>query len=303
MACPNLPVVADKSQHSTAIKRRIGRLPHCVFKSITFLRASRMRKLAIVFAALALGRPAFAADMAVKAPPPAVSSAEYNWAGFYLGVNAGGHWGKDSDPAFVSANNNFPVVGVANLNLNAPVTLDPAGFAGGAQLGYNWQWSRLVLGVEADFDGLSGSSTRTLLDPPVDGTFNDSAKDRWMATARIRAGYAVDHVLLYVTGGAAWSNWQTSHAFAEVPSVGAVIGSENSTFTRSGWTAGGGLEYAFADNWLARVEYLYADFGTANNTLVTSVPGIPGGGFITNFAEPEKLTEQVVRAGVSYKFP
>jgi outer membrane immunogenic protein len=120
-----------------------------------------------------------------------------------------------------------------------------------------------------------------------------------MATARARAGVAVDRALIYATGGAAWSNWSTNHSITNFdPSH--VSGADNSTFTRTGWTAGAGLEYAFTNNWLARVEYLYADFGTANSTMVAIPAAVPG--FFTNFAEPEKLTEQVVRAGISYKF-
>lgn len=245
---------------------------------------------------------ALAADMPVKA----VSTKAYNWTGFYLGGNAGGHWAKDDDPAYISDNNSiFPSI-VTQLNQLAPVSLSPTGFTGGVQLGYNWQISSFVVGVEGDFEGITGSASRalnTVVTTPLGGTspvqFVDSAKMRWMATLRGRLGFTADRLFIYGTGGAAWSEWETSHSFANSVLFGPA-GAVSSTFTRSGWVIGGGLEYAFLDNWLVRVEYLHADFGSHTSTLVTSIAGLPGA--VTNFTHPEKLTDNIVRVGISHKF-
>jgi len=244
---------------------------------------------------------AFAADMPAKMYTKAPMAAPaYSWSGFYIGVNAGGYWAKDDDPAFVSANNNFGAAGVASINQLSPVTLSPSGFTGGLQIGYNWQLSALVFGVEGDFEGMTGSSSRTLnvlLAGVAPSLFTDSAKENWMASVRARAGFTFNQFLIYATGGPAWSNWHTNHTFADIP--GGINGVIDSTFTRSGWVIGGGAEYAVTGNWIARVEYLHADFGTRTSTEITTVPA-PG--FFTNIDHPERLRTDIVRAGISYKF-
>ena len=77
----------------------------------------------------------------------------------------------------------------------------------------------------------------------------------WIATLAGRLGYAFDHTLIYVKGGAAfadvdrWVAWNGGKVF-------------NDSDTRSGWTIGAGVEYAFAPNWSAKLEYDYLDFGS-----------------------------------------
>lgn len=228
----------------------------------------------------------------------------YNWAGFYIGANVGEHESRDSDPAYISANNNFIPGAVAQINSVLPVTLTPTGPAGGLQAGYNWQFSNTVLGLEADIDALGGSASRYssmgLLADPAEDPISDSAQDRWMSTLRARLGYAYEHGLFYVTGGAAWSTWKTQHYFAYGLGGGfSAIGVDNNTVSRIGWTVGGGVEAPLFGNWIGRMEYLYANFGTTTSYIIT-VPS--AGAFITNIAEPEKLSEQIFRLGVSYQF-
>jgi hypothetical protein len=110
-----------------------------------------------------------AADMPVKAPPPPPVAALYNWTGFYIGTNAGWHRSKDADPASVSFDNSFCCGLDAVFNEVLPVTLTATGFVGGLHSGYNWQLSNIgveaaniILGWEADFDALTGSSSRSL---------------------------------------------------------------------------------------------------------------------------------------------
>jgi outer membrane immunogenic protein len=244
---------------------------------------------------------ACAADMPTKAPvysPPVTGP--YNWTGFYIGGNAGWHQSKDDDPAYISSNNSFIPAAVTTIDQVLPGTLTSNGFAGGLQAGYNWQYSNIVLGVEADIDALSGSSSRNTYAPlcaNICAPFSDSARDRWMGTLRARAGFAVDRFLIFATGGAAWSSWSTSHSFTYIGGA-TISGVDNNTVTRTGWTIGGGLEYALSNNWLARIEYLYANFGTATSTY-----NVPASAFFyTYITEQEKLSENVVRVGISYKF-
>jgi outer membrane immunogenic protein len=267
-----------------------------------------MTKLIAATAALLLSTAfAQAADLAVrpytKAPAPVIDPA-YNWTGFYVGVNVGGHRSGDSDPAFDSFDNNFLPPAVAAFNGVLPHSLSPSGIAGGVQAGYNWQVSNFLLGVEADFDGLSGSRTRTfsgeLLPLGFGNTFqfSDTASDRWMSTVRARVGVlATDRFLIFATGGVAFASWNLSHSFIGGPNLFVPPASTASETVRTGWTAGGGIEYALTRNWFVRGEYLYANFGTTTNVL--NAPSPP---FTTQFTHPETLSENLARVAFSYKF-
>jgi outer membrane immunogenic protein len=125
---------------------------------------------------------------------------------------------------------------------------------------------------------------------------NCQTGNNWLATARGRAGYAADRVLLYATAGGAFANVQTN------------FNGTTTSHTQSGWTAGGGIEWAFADNWTAKVEYLYVNLGNTSvncvNAVCTaasslSVTGVPPGPAIPVSIG---LTENLIRAGVNYKF-
>jgi outer membrane immunogenic protein len=211
-----------------------------------------MKRILIAGAfALAVGGPALAADLP---PPPPRAPATYvpttvpyyNWGGIYIGVNAGYGFGTVTpSPA-------------------GSVAFSPSGFLVGSTLGANFQAGAFVFGLEGDID-YSGVTTTM---PAADGggTFNS----RWIATARGRAGYAIDRVLLYVTGGGAFANLQA-------PGI---------TTTGTGWTAGAGVEFALAQNWTAKAEYLFVDIPNASIAAGASA----------------KFTESMARVGVNYKF-
>ena len=86
---------------------------------------------------------------------------------------------------------------------------------------------------------------------------NCQTGNNWLATARGRAGYAADRVLLYANAGGAFANVQTN------------FNGTTTSHTQSGWTAGAGIEWAFADNWTAKVEYLYVNLGNGSVTCVS----------------------------------
>ena len=136
-----------------------------------------------------------------------------------------------------------------------------SGFLVGSTLGANFQAGAFVFGLEGDID-YSGVTANI---PGGVGTFNS----RWISTVRARAGYAIDRVLLYVTGGGAFANLQ----------------GPGFTTTGTGWTAGAGVEFALAQNWTAKAEYLFVDIPNATVT---------GGS--------AKFTESLARVGVNYKF-
>jgi outer membrane immunogenic protein len=258
--------------------------------------------LGAVVLSIASGSSVFAAAKV----PPVYAAQPYDWSGFYVGGNIGGHGSEDTDPAFLAANTNYSLTLPALLNQLAPATYDPSGLAAGFHVGYNWQMTNLVYGIEGDFDWLNGTANRNSLTPvPLNPgqffQFTDSASDRWMSTLRARLGWDADHFLLYVTGGVALSDWQLDHTFINQPQPSAgLLGTANSSVLRIGETVGGGVEFALNPNWIIRAEYLYASFGTAHNYLNAVSPTFAFDYVI--FDHPQRLSENLARFGISYKF-
>jgi outer membrane immunogenic protein len=168
--------------------------------------------------------------MPVKAPAYA---APFSWAGFYLGINGGGAWGR--------SNWTNPLASTGDFDLSG-------GMVGGTA-GYKWQLGRTVLGVEGDIDwsGVKGSSSAAAC-----GGIPCETKNDWLGTVRGRVGYAFDRVLPYVTGGLAFGD------------IKATQGAVSVSDTKAGWTAGAGIEAAISGPLSAKIEYLYADLGKLN---------------------------------------
>ena len=182
-------------------------------------------------------------QLPLKAPPAPASS--FDWTGFYIG----GHVGYSR--------------GNARVNLvDDDVTNFSHAFGSltaGLQGGYNYVLpSRLLLGIEADasFPNFLAADDlawfRTTPDTDI------AEKIEFMSTVRGRVGYAFDHWMVYATGGFAWSLGR----FLQTP--GAVDDIDKALHLHTGWAAGTGAEFAIAPNWIARLEYLYANFGHAD---------------------------------------
>ncbi|MBV9626757.1 MAG: porin family protein [Xanthobacteraceae bacterium] len=257
--------------------------------------------LGIAIGASLLGSHALAADLGVKAvaPPPPV--AVFSWTGLYFGGNVGGHWGSDklttatSDPSGF-----FAPGGAAAIDGASPTTLKPGSFAGGFQGGYNWQFGQYVAGIEGDFDWLITSSTRTLTGIPVVNPLDietNSDRPTYLATVRPRLGMVLldPRLLIYATGGVAIGRITTNDAYSAT--AGTNLAAIGISKTLTGWTAGGGVEYAFASNWSVKGEYLYADLGSFTATAPAFV------GTATTIAYTHKYTENLARVGVNYHFP
>jgi outer membrane immunogenic protein len=250
-----------------------------------------MRRIGFALvASIALVGAAAAADLPVKAPvyKAPVMAPAYNWTGFYVGLNAGYSWGhQDNDLVFAPT-------GVTLFSNSDHLN----GFIGGGQLGYNWQVNQLVVGIEADFQGSGQKGDGTFLILPV-GFFANlpaatsiaySDKLNWFGTVRGRIGYAFDRWLPYLTGGWAYGHGEISGT----TTTGALVTSFSATHNYSGWTLGGGMEWAFQNNWSAKAEYLYIDFGDGP-TVAANAAG-------TLNIVSGKLTDNIVRLGVNYKF-
>lgn len=252
-------------------------------------------------AVVALGAAAQAADMPVKAPP--IAPVHYSWTGCYIGGNAGINQNRSSfdwgfDPLFPDT-----AAFIAGRRAGAQATLRSTGFTGGVGAGCNLQEGPWVWGVEADFQAHTGNTSRFQdLVPfglPAGNTVTESFSTRWLATARVRAGFAVtERTLLYATGGVAFMN-VNFHDHTNYP---AAANDGSITETRAGWVVGAGLEYALGLNWSGKIEYLHAGFGTTSfTTQAMTVPaGVPvANAFLTH---NHTLSTDIVRVGLNYRF-
>jgi outer membrane immunogenic protein len=278
-----------------------------------------------VFSAL----PVLAADMPVKAPrlaPPAV----FSWAGCYVGANVGAIRSRDRadlspagtylNVAAVAAPPNAVGTGLLDgdrVTASHSYRLHDTGITGGVQYGCNFQGApQLVFGFESDINFGGNDATVTAafgarasenplftVSPQTDSV---SLRLRAYSTSRVRAGWlASERVLLYVTGGLAIGSFRSATnvtfttagalpVFANAVHVGSK--SEN----RFGPTVGGGVEFAFGNNWSAKAEYLYMNFGE----LAYSSPLIAPAGVAPGYAwrTVHSLRDHVFRVGLNYKF-
>ena len=191
--------------------------------------------LAGVGAALMGIAPVKAADLGrppvYRAPPPV--ALPFSWNGCYIGGNIGGGWGSETASA-------------PTLAPGISVTGDTSGVIGGGQVGCNYQFApNWLIGIEGDgfAADIKGDTTATILG--ITGTAH--VQTDWIASVTGRLGWAVDRWLIYAKGGAAWAGDKYS---ADVPIFVEHIEANE---TRAGWTVGGGVEWAFSQNWSAKV--------------------------------------------------
>jgi outer membrane immunogenic protein len=244
------------------------------------------RILLTTFALAALATNALAADIparVTKAPAAVVPIC--NWCGFYVGLNAGFAW-ADTDVGLGGALAPFGTIGV-----------DTSGFSAGGQIGFNWQpaGSPLVLGIEADIQGVWGDETRTaVLVLPVLGATTVTSEGRldYFGTVRGRIGYAWANWMAYFTGGWAYGG---GTATVTASGVGFAASTSNSGSRNNGWTVGGGVEGKFAPNWSAKLEYLFVRFDGETNTIALT-PAIAA------TVNTNDIDMHVVRAGINYHF-
>ncbi len=198
------------------------------------------------------------------APPVSV----FTWTGFYAGLQTGYAWGT-ADHTYSNGSSG---------------SSDPEGWIGGGYGGYNWQSGNLVLGFEADIEG--GNISGTFSDGA--GTFGSSDLN-WQGSLRGRIGIAADRTLFYMTGGWAFGDADVSGSTPIL--VAPFIASGSTSADLSGWTLGGGMEYAVTNNFTVRAEYRYTDFGdvTAN---------------FDNFSVnmPVDVQTSAIRVGAGWKF-
>ena len=238
----------------------------------------RITQLAALAVTIVSTTNALAADLPRKAPvyaPP--PPPPYVWTGCYLGANVGAAWAH---------------LDVTDVTSGASTSkTSNTGFAGGGQIGCDYQMGVWVVGIRNMFDGTSISGSRTFSDPAIfAGTGTVDTRVRWFDTLTARGGYLVQpNLLFYVQGGAAWTRAQAT-VFTAAGGAASASGNSN-----TGWTVGGGAEWMFVPHWSVFLEYNYMGFGTRSNAFTAC-----GLGVCDVFSAKANVSDVLV--GVNYRF-
>lgn len=260
--------------------------------------------VANVLAAVLTAGAAQAADMPIKAVVKApVIAPAFSWTGFYIGAHGGYAWGRNefSNSDSIDFPGSYePTYGDDDANY------DVDGWLFGGQIGFNYQVDQFVFGVEADaswanIDGRGKYYIYNDQDERIGSCIrqDDACKTEIdaLGTITARLGYAVDHTLFYFKGGAAWANVKVTSGFTDdvnnIPNLSYHASDED---VRWGWTIGGGVEYAFAQNWSVKLEYNYIDLGEdrVNFDYSSEITG--------PHRSDLDLHMSVVKAGINYRF-
>ncbi len=269
--------------------------------------------------------------------------------GFYAGLNAGYTW--DESPRVVTTAapvlTGLDTLGsfstAAALGASGVSNAWASGYLGGGQLGYNWFWDKFVLGVETDLQGAGargrgdfwGAGQAYVSGLPIANyqTYVETQKSLdWLGTTRARFGFLVTPALLaYGTGGVGYGGVSARTFFPPTATFGIFPGSSgglavqasnafgDASSVRGGWTAGGGLEFAFGAGLSLKAEYLYYDLGATtfgSNLLVSSLAfnsrhplppwaPIPPTNYLVSAVKPlsqMRSDGQNVRIGLNYHF-
>jgi outer membrane immunogenic protein len=276
-----------------------------------------MRKLFLLgmsmFVAVTLGDAAQAADMPVKAPPPA-APVMYNWTGFYIGAHIGGAW--------VDANGHDRFDGA--FHCTTTICFDDNGFGhndgrfiAGGQIGYNYQVGQYVWGIEGQISAITHHNDDNAcgffhpINAPLvtNSLFRCGNRGDWIATLAARLGVAFGQTgnwLLYIKGGAAFADGRFGIRLRDdcATIVTSVICSSNVVFnndnnTRTGWMIGAGLEYGWFGNWSWKLEYNFMDFGH-RDVHIDCAATICGSHLIHDVNFDRQIN--VVKFGLNYRF-
>jgi outer membrane immunogenic protein len=257
-----------------------------------------------VLAAIVAISPAPAADMSMptKAPP----APAYNWTGCYVGANLGGGASGTNFRSTVDPGTYLGPADAATVSADGSGSRNDVDALGGGQLGCNWQTGTFVLGIEGDYDYFrsnpninnnTGATGVSLANGSPFG-ITQSLTTNFLATVRPRVGIAADRNFAYITGGVAFTTINYTETYSDTnPAPGPGAGTASASKDLIGWTAGAGWEYAFADHWTVRAEYLIAGFSTTNALGTIVAPG--GTNTLHGSAD---LLIQLVRTGVNFKF-
>jgi outer membrane immunogenic protein len=251
---------------------------------------------------LALTAAASAADLPMVQPYAAAAPVAYNWTGFSIGLQAGYSFGSSNASALefdTDLDGAFGDVVIAGGgDAFAPGFSDDfeGGFSGGVNVGYDHQFGAFVLGAVLDINYVDASDNVTGFS--VTPAFYSFDRDvDFLATARLRAGYAYDRFMIYATGGLAYAKLDYGFSTNSPAAFGGVSGGDEDAW---GYTVGAGVEAMVTEKISVGLEYLYTDLDAEAQTARFS-----GGAFGAGTdmrPNDDGLDLHTVRAKVAYRF-
>jgi outer membrane immunogenic protein len=264
---------------------------------------------------------ALAADLAIrKAPPPAPPPPL--WTGPFLGASIGAGFGDSSNDVsgktlYCGGINCSSATSEQYFFAPTSSSDDGASFAGGAQVGYNYQFDpRFVVGGVVDFTAFNRSGSTSFTTPPIPigggstetRSYSDSFKNNWLVTARLRAGPTFDNLWIYGTGGLALAHLNSSSSTVTTwyipgwdPQI-AASGSGSTSGVGVGYVVGGGAEYKLSPNWSIFGEYLYYAVNQSYTVIVTPNTELTGVSGSASYGVTNKVNGSLVKLGVNYTF-
>jgi outer membrane immunogenic protein len=207
---------------------------------------------------------------------------EGHWNGFYLGGQTGYQWGKSdllTSETWGGISDLYPTNG-----------LDTLGFTGGLYGGYNWLFENdFLLGIEGAWNYTTANGDQRIGNALPEWTH--AVEQDWEASVLLRAGKVIDDYMPFITGGATWTklNLKTFN-----PLWGISFDDSDTTF--SGWSIGAGLEMILSENYHARIQYLYTNYGSEQMAITQNIdPSI-------SYTSDVDYTNQTLTIGISYQF-
>ena len=276
-----------------------------------------MKKILLSAVSLAvISGSAIAADLPTRKEPVLPPPPSFTWTGLYGGVNVGYGFGAGgADTGSLYGNNTtsgyVPGTGIVSTVMPFAATWShssaPSGVIGGGQIGYNYQYNPyIVVGVEADAQASDMNGSNGYYGSGTGLTYVTTAKNiDWFGTARGRIGLTMpgySNFLVYGTGGFAYGQVDNNVGVAYLMANGAASGTSSFYQTKTGWTAGGGVEWSPQSfpTWSAKVEYLYTDLGATNQNIYSYYGNLPGAFFTANHQSPTQFN--TVRVGLNWHF-
>lgn len=232
------------------------------------MKSRYMKVVAAAVMVVTFSAPVFAADMPQRTQAPVYKAVAPSdpWTGCYAGGNVGGAWTTSHDVDVSIIGGDFG-------------SRTASGVVGGGQIGCDYRSGNWVAGIRGLFDVADLNASNV---SPINPLVSSGSHFPWFATASGRLGYLVTPAtLVYATGGAAWIRSEFSNN-AGAPNTLDV--------TRSGWLAGGGVEFMFAQNWSVFAEYNHFDLGTKTATASAG------------YLEQSKEKADVAMLGINFRF-
>ncbi len=268
-------------------------------------------------AAATMTASAYAADLPARvAPPPPPPIPVCIWCGVYVGVNGGGAFTRSQSLPYIETFAGAPFFPAAGFAEFGPLPSRSGAFGGG-QIGINWQWGMFVAGGELDFQGARINSAVATTLPYLGGgslvSVATTQRIDYFGTARGRVGLAFGgpgwnwgwgpagfggSVLVYATGGFAYAG--VREGFASSDTFGftsATIGNNG----RTGFAAGGGVEWKFLPNWSIKGEYQYIGLRQGPVASANEFVGGLGTAFVFSHRNP-RIEMHTARIGLNYHF-